>query len=123
MKIAAVDGADFETRSPHFLDDDVDHTLFCLNLTRYTEKGCCFDEDGVRFEVLGPNDDIHESRLILHGHESNSRRSAGALATDDHAGVVDSPAAFHCRNGLCVWKTQRQKFSSEWGQEVSMSAV
>ena len=123
MKIAAVDGADFETRSPQFLDDDVDDTLFCLNLACYTEKGCCFDEDGVRFEILGPDYDIHEARLILHGHESYSRRSAGTLATNDHAGVVDSPAAFHRRNGLCVGKAQRQKFFSEWGQEVSMSAV
>ena len=96
MEVAAVDGTDFETRSPQFLDDDMDHTLFCLNLARYTEKRCCFDEDGVRFEILGPDDDIHESGFILHGHESDSRRGAGTLATDDHAGVMDSPSAFHC---------------------------
>lgn len=109
--------------NPEALGDQVGHAVLDLKFSGDAEEGFGFGDDLVLLENFLPDDEVYESGFVFKGHEHDASCCPGALAADDHAGIVERGTVFHLSDRGGVGKSAAGEFVTEGGQWMSAGAV
>lgn len=85
---------ELDPRLPEFFGDEVDDVVFDLECAGDAEKTYRLREHSVFLKHALPNHHVHETGLVLQGHENHTTGGAGTLAADDQVDVAHLRAVF-----------------------------